>query len=83
MFCVYNINKTNFKQLILIAEYKILYKFSINDIQLGLWEMDLDQITVADIDRDLTNVERIVRICCQYIRALVTQAFVYMISQGF
>lgn len=82
MFCVYNIDETNFQQLILIAEYKAPHKLDLNNIQLGLREMNLNQLTIADIDEDLTDAEKIIRICCQCVGALITQAFAYMISRG-
>ncbi|PGH01397.1 hypothetical protein AJ79_07938 [Helicocarpus griseus UAMH5409] len=82
MFCLYNTDGTSSKLPILIAEYKAPHKFRVNDIRLGLREMDLDQITLADLDGDLSDAEKIIRVCCQCVGALVTQAFAYMINWG-
>ncbi|KAK2752536.1 hypothetical protein FQN55_006649 [Onygenales sp. PD_40] len=82
MFCVYNIDGSSSRLPILVAEYKAPHKIGIDNIQLGLREMDLAQIAVAGIDEDLPDSEKIIRICCQCVGALITQAFAYMISRG-
>lgn len=82
IFCIYNIDNTGYNIPVLVAEYKAPHKVSLEEIYQGLSEMDLNEVTTAELNDKMTAMEKITTLCTQIIAALVTQAFSYMIGLG-